>query len=128
MSRFHWSDVMRGTCIVMMAAVSCGSVLASTAAASVRQVPAPAATATARCAARSVTITLADDNKTLCVNAGATITVLLRGTSGSKWEQVRANSTILTSRAHSQTKSQAWMTGAEFVADGGTVTQIPTKV
>lgn len=113
MSRIRWSTAVRTTCILTMAAAGGASVTASTAAASV--VPAPA-TAAAHCAERSATITLANNNKTLCVTAGTIITVLLRGPSGSNWERITTNSSVLAPRIHTQPKAQAGVTGAEFVA------------
>jgi hypothetical protein len=59
---------------------------------------------------------LAGNGKTLCVTAGTAVTVLLRGTPGSKWAPVKSDSAVLVPRADPRLALQAGMTGAAFTA------------
>lgn len=109
-------SVMCSMCIMVTAAAGCASAATSGVATSTHGAPAPTPSATAGCAARPAAITLADNGKTLCVTSGATITVLLRGAPGSRWEPVKSDSTVLVPRANPRLALQAGMTGATFVA------------
>jgi hypothetical protein len=82
---------------------------------------APAATAgasqrTAACASRSLTITVADNNTSLCVRVGTTIAVFLRGTLGDKWSVIRSDSAALARGLNPRLTLQAGVTGAAFKA------------
>lgn len=110
------SSVMCAMCIMVTAAAGCASATTSGVATSAHGVPAPTVSATADCAGRPVTITLADNDKTLCATSGTTITVLLRGTPGSRWEPAKSDSTVLVPRADPRLALEVGMTGTTFVA------------
>jgi hypothetical protein len=81
----------------------------------------PAATAgpsqrTATCASRSLTITIAGNNKSLCVRVGTTIAVFLRGTLSDKWAVIRSDSAALARRPDPRLTLQVGVTGAAFKA------------
>lgn len=82
---------------------------------------APVATAgasqrTAACAGRSLTITIADNNTSLCVRMGTTIAVFLRGTLSDKWSVIRSGSAALARRPDPRLALQVGVTGAAFKA------------
>lgn len=109
-------SVLGAMCIMVTAAAGCASASTAGVATSAHGAPTPTASATADCAVLPVTITLADNDKTLCVTTGTAITVLLRGTAGSKWERIKSDSTVLAPRADPRLNVPAGMTGATFAA------------
>jgi hypothetical protein len=66
--------------------------------------------------ASGLTITAADNGKTLCVRAGTAILVLLRGTAGDQWTTIRSSSAVLAPRPDPRMMLQRWVTGAAFKA------------
>ncbi len=78
---------------------------------------------TAGCVSTRLTITSADNNKTLCVTTGTIITVILRGTLSDKWTPIHSDSVAATPRADPAMTLQAGVTGAAFdAARPGTAT------
>ena len=71
---------------------------------------------TASCASVRLTITNADNNKTLCVTTGTVITVFLRGTLSDKWTPIHSASAVLTPHVDPAMTLQAGVTGAAFKA------------
>jgi hypothetical protein len=86
--------------------------------------PSPSAShETIGCASVRLTITNADNNKTLCVTTGTIITVFLHGTLSDKWASIRSDSIAVTSRVDPAMTLQASVTGAAFdAASPGTAT------
>jgi len=68
----------------------------------------------ANCVSGVVTITVADDNKSLCVTTGTAIVVLLRGSARSKWMSLHATSTALGPRTNPAFMLQVGETGAAY--------------
>jgi hypothetical protein len=68
------------------------------------------------CASRSLTITLADNNKSLCVTVGTAIAAFLRGTPGDEWSVIHSDSAALVPKADPRMMLQAGVTGAAFEA------------
>lgn len=90
--------------------------------------PASASTGTAGCVRPRLTITSADNNKTLCVTTGTVITVMLRGTPSDKWTPIHSSSIAVTPRVDPALTLQAGVTGAAFdAATPGTATISSTR-
>jgi hypothetical protein len=68
--------------------------------------------------ARSVTITAADNYKTLCVTQGAKLAVFLKGTPDRKWAPIHASSSVLKPSANGELALAMGVTGASFLAAG----------
>jgi len=78
--------------------------------------PATSGSATSACVSHTLTITTADNNKSLCVTTGATVLVLLRGTLTAKWAVVHSSSTVLAVRPDPHFTLQVGVTGSAFEA------------
>lgn len=79
--------------------------------------PSPSAPAgTAGCASVRLTITDADNNKTLCVTTGTIISVFLHGTSSNKWTPIHSDSIAVMARFDPSMTLQVGVTGASFEA------------
>jgi hypothetical protein len=63
-----------------------------------------------------VTITYADNGRTLCVRPGASVLVLLKGTPPHKWAVIRASGTALAPHASGRLALALGVTGASFEA------------
>lgn len=72
---------------------------------------------TAGCASVRLTITNADNNKTLCVTTDTIISVFLHGTSSNKWTPIHSNSIAVTARFDPGMTLQVGVTGASFAAN-----------
>jgi hypothetical protein len=101
--------VVCAICIVMTATAGCASATAAAVAPSAHEAP-------AGCTAKPVTITVANNGKTMCVTTGTAITVKLSSTSGSTWQNIKSDSTVLAPRADPRPALPAGMTGAAFTA------------
>jgi len=110
------SSVLCAMCVMVMAVAGCASASTTGVVTSTPGASTPTASATAGCAAQPVTLTLADNNKTLCVTTGTAIAVLLRGAPGSEWELIKSDSTVLAPHPGPGLTLPAGMTGAAFVA------------
>jgi hypothetical protein len=84
--------------------------------------PAPGDPGTARCqgtsAARAklITITYADNGRTLCVRRGTAVLVYLKGTAANRWSPIHANSDVLAPHADGRLMLALGVTGASFLA------------
>ena len=86
--------------------------------------PAPAVTTArppdssgpAACAQGAVTVTEADNGKTVCVVRGTRIAVLLRATTSSRWAPVAGEGTVLTRAAAGRGSLPVGVTGAFYTA------------
>jgi hypothetical protein len=78
----------------------------------------PAGTACATARPGALTVTTADNGKTLCVRTGTEVMVLLRGTPATMWTSIRSSSAILRPRADPRLMLQRGVTGAAFDAAG----------
>jgi hypothetical protein len=83
--------------------------------------PASSSTATPQqqtrsCAGHALTITVADNNKSLCVKTGTVVAVYLRGTLSDKWGPIRSSSAVLAPKADPHLTLQVGMTGAALEA------------
>jgi hypothetical protein len=65
---------------------------------------------------RLITITYADNGRTLCVRRGTAVEVFLKGTPTNRWSDIHASGDALTPRANGGLMLQAGVTGASFVA------------
>lgn len=74
------------------------------------QQPAPA------CASRMLTVTIADNNKSMCVTTGTVILVNLRGTLSDKWGGIHSSSAVLAPKADPRLLLQVGFTGAGLEA------------
>jgi hypothetical protein len=64
-----------------------------------------------------ITITYADNGRTLCVRAGTTVQVYLKGAATNKWSPVRtSNKAVLVPHVNGRLMVMAGMTGASFLA------------
>ena len=63
-----------------------------------------------------VTLTNADNGRSVCVRRGTAVQVYLRGTRASRWSVIRASSAVLESRANGHGLLALGVTGASFVA------------
>jgi hypothetical protein len=77
-------------------------------AATCRGVPAPKAT--------QVTVTYADNGKTVCVRPGTAVQVLLRGIPPHQWSAIRAHGTALQPHANGHMALARGVTGGSFLA------------
>lgn len=70
-----------------------------------------------------ITVTYADNGRTLCVRPGTTVQVYLQGTPTNRWSPIHASGGVLTPRAHGRLMLRLGVTGASFLADhAGTAT------
>lgn len=83
-----------------------------------------ACAATAPVTARTLTITTADNGKTLCLRTGTAVTVLLRGAVGDQWTPIHSSSAALVPRTDPQLMLQRGVAGAAFEAARPGVTTI----
>ena len=65
---------------------------------------------------RVITLTNADNGRSVCVRRGTAVQVYLRGTRASRWSVIRASSAVLESRANGHGLLALGVTGASFVA------------
>ena len=63
-----------------------------------------------------ITLTSADNGRSVCVRRGTAVQVYLRGTRASRWSVIRASSAVLESRANGHGLLALGVTGASFVA------------
>lgn len=68
------------------------------------------------CSSGALTVTLADNDKSLCVTVGTKIAALLRGTVSDRWSAIRTDSGVLVPRADPRMTLMAGVTGAAFEA------------
>jgi hypothetical protein len=83
--------------------------------------PLPGDPGTATCGSAAppislITITYADNGRTLCVRRGTAVQVYLRGTPANKWMAIHASGDALVPRAHGRLMLKPGMTGASFLA------------
>jgi hypothetical protein len=83
-----------------------------------------ACAATAPVTARTLTITTADNGKTLCLRTGTAVTVLLRGAPGDQWTPIHSSSAALVPRTDPRLMLQRGVAGAAFEAARPGVTTI----
>ena len=65
---------------------------------------------------RVITLTNADNGRSVCVRRGAAVLVYLRGTQASRWSVIHASSGVLRPRANGHGLLALGVTGASFVA------------
>ena len=65
---------------------------------------------------RVITLTNADNGRSVCVRRGAAVQVYLRGTQASRWSAIHASSGVLRPRANGHLLLALGVTGASFVA------------
>ena len=63
-----------------------------------------------------ITLTNADNGRSVCVRRGTTVQVFLRGTKASRWSAIHASSGALQPRANGHLLLALGVTGASFVA------------
>ena len=63
-----------------------------------------------------ITITYADNGRTLCVRRGTAVQVYLKGTPTNRWSAIHASSDVLTPHANGRLMLQVGVTGAAFLA------------
>ena len=63
-----------------------------------------------------ITLTNADNGRSVCVRRGAAVQVYLRGTQASRWSAIHASSGVLRPRANGHGLLALGVTGASFVA------------
>ena len=63
-----------------------------------------------------ITLTNADNGRSVCVRRGSAVQVYLRGTQASRWSAIRASSGVLQPRANGHSLLALGVTGASFVA------------
>ena len=80
--------------------------------------PPPAGTCRGGTAPRAsvITLTSADNGRSVCVRRGTTVQVFLRGTKASRWSAIRASSGALQPRANGHLLLALGVTGVSFVA------------
>ena len=83
--------------------------------------PAPSGPAAASCASaappiRLITITYADNGRTLCVRRGTAVQVFLKGTPTNRWSDIHVSGDALAPRANGRLMLQVGVTGAAFLA------------
>jgi hypothetical protein len=84
--------------------------------------PEPGAPAAATChgtAARRaalITITYADNGRTLCVRRGTAVQVFLKGTPANRWSAIRVSNAVLKPHANGRLMLALGVTGASFLA------------
>jgi hypothetical protein len=66
--------------------------------------------------ATSITITYADNGRTLCVRQGAAVQVFLKGTPTNRWSAIHATGDALIPHANGQLMLALGVTGASFLA------------
>jgi hypothetical protein len=66
--------------------------------------------------ATSITITYADNGRTLCVRRGTAVLVYLRGTPANRWSPVHASNDVLAPHADGRLMLALGVTGASFLA------------
>ena len=65
---------------------------------------------------RVITLTNADNGRSVCVRRGTAVLVYLRGAPASRWSVIHASSAVLRPRANGRGLLALGMTGASFVA------------
>lgn len=88
------------------------------------QAPGQSSAAPGACPVKPVTISEADNGKTICVGTGSEVGVLLHGTEQEKWSRPEAdqNQNLLVSKASGKLMIPMGVSGAYFAADhAGTV-------
>src|SRR6516165_151714 len=65
---------------------------------------------------RVITLTTADNGRSVCVRRGAAVQVYLRGTQASRWSVIHASSGVLRPRANGRGLLAFGVTGASFLA------------
>ncbi len=83
--------------------------------------PLPGDPGTARCGSAAppislITLTYADNGRTLCVRRGTAVQVYLRGTPANKWMAIRASGDALAPHTHGRLMLAPGVTGASFLA------------
>ena len=63
-----------------------------------------------------ITITYADNGRTLCVRHGTAVQVYLKGTPTNRWSPIHASNDVLTPHAHGRLLLKLGVTGASFLA------------
>jgi hypothetical protein len=63
-----------------------------------------------------ITITYADNGRTLCVRHGTAVQVFLKGTPTNRWSAIHASNDVLTSHANGRLTLALGVTGASFLA------------
>lgn len=63
-----------------------------------------------------ITITYADNGRTLCVRRGTAVQVYLQGTATNRWSAIRASNDVLTPHANGRLMLKLGETGASFLA------------
>lgn len=63
-----------------------------------------------------VTITYADNGRTMCVRRGTAVLVYLKGTLANRWSPIHASNDALTPHANGRLMLRAGVTGASFLA------------
>jgi hypothetical protein len=118
MSRVQIPAVVAAVAGTLAATAACGHQLAGSPA----SVTASSSAAAAACgaaapqASRTVTITVRDNEKKLCVKTGTVVLVFLRGTLRDKWAPIHSSSAALTPKVDTRLSLQAGVTGAAFEA------------
>ena len=83
--------------------------------------PVPGDPGTATCGSATppislITITYADNGRTLCVRRGTAVQVYLSGTPANRWMAIHASGDALVPHAHGRLMLKPGMTGASFLA------------
>jgi hypothetical protein len=65
---------------------------------------------------RVITLTIADNGRSVCVRRGTAVQVYLRGTQASRWSVIHASSGVLRPRANGRGLLAFGVTGASFLA------------
>jgi hypothetical protein len=83
--------------------------------------PVPGDPGTASCGSAAppialITITYADNGRTLCVRHGTAVQVFLKGTPTNRWSAIHASNDVLTPHANGRLTLALGVTGASFLA------------
>ena len=120
MSKVQVPVVVAAAACTLAAATACGQQSAGSPArpAASRSSPAAAAACGAAVprAGSTVTVTLGDNEKSLCVRTGTEVLVFLRGTLRNKWAPIHSSSAALAPKPYGGLMLQVGVTGAAFEA------------
>jgi len=120
--------VLASGCGQQHAGTPAGPPLSTSASAAPHPSPAPGDPGAASCGSAAppialITITYADNGRTLCVRRGTAVQVYLKGTPTNRWSAIHATGDALTPHANGRLLLMLGVTGASFLAaNQGTAT------
>jgi hypothetical protein len=120
-------SAVAGVTTLLALVAGCASASSSGPASTATQTTAPASSAAPSstgapqqalhsCVSHTLTVSLADNNKSLCVTTGTVVAVYLHGTLSDRWGAIRSSSVALAPKANPRLTLQVGITGAAFEA------------